>query len=107
MQKRPFGKYLIVGALLAAGPACAQDITAGAKIAQTWCSNCHQVDYQQLKSGSDAAPSFPSIAQMKSTTAASLAAFLITAHARMPDYTLSRAEIKDVSAYILSLRKAP
>jgi hypothetical protein len=46
---------------------------------------------------------------MKSTTEASLAAFLSTAHERggMPDLVLNRKEIQDVSAYILSLRKLP
>jgi mono/diheme cytochrome c family protein len=42
---------------------------------------------------------------MKSTTEMSLAAFLTTPHGRMPNFSLSRAEIRDVSAYILSLRQ--
>jgi hypothetical protein len=54
----------------------------------------------------DVSPSFWSIARMPSTTAMSLQAFLSTPHHRMPDYSLSRQEIADISAYILSLKTA-
>lgn len=85
----------------------AQNLPAGEKMAQVWCSGCHHVDFTQQKMGSDAVPSFSSIAQMNSTTEMSLAAFLSTSHGRMPNYSLSRTEIRDVSTYILSLRKSP
>jgi hypothetical protein len=42
---------------------------------------------------------------MKSTTPLSLRAFLQTPHERMPDLHLSRDEIDDLTAYILSLRR--
>jgi len=79
----------------------------GEQIAKIWCSGCHQIYNRSPKTGSDAVPSFPSVAQMNSTTEMSLAAFLSTSHGRMPDYALSRIEIQNVSAYILSLRKMP
>jgi mono/diheme cytochrome c family protein len=41
---------------------------------------------------------------MKSTTVLSLRAFLQTPHARMPDLHLTRDEIDNIAAYILSLR---
>jgi mono/diheme cytochrome c family protein len=99
----------VAAALLAAGAARAQDISTGKGIAQVWCSDCHLVDPQERKSGRNGAPTFLSIARMKSTTEASLAAFLSTPHGRggMPDLVLNREEIQDVSAYILSLRKLP
>lgn len=86
--------------------ASAQSIYAGQKIAEHWCSACHLVDFRQRTAPNDAIPSFPAIAQMKSTTMISLAAFLSTSHEPMPNFALSRGEIADVSAYILSLRKA-
>jgi mono/diheme cytochrome c family protein len=99
---------LIVGvALVAAERARAQDVAAGKSIAQVSCSNCHLADPKEQKAGSDAVPTFSSIAQMTSTTEMSLAAFLSSPHGRMPDLVLSRTEIHDVSAYILSLRKLP
>jgi mono/diheme cytochrome c family protein len=99
----------IAAALIAAGAARAQDILTGKGIAQVWCSDCHLIDPQERKSGRNSAPTFSSIARMKSTTEASLAAFLSTSHGRgrMPDLVLNREEIRDVSAYILSLRKLP
>ena len=84
--------------------AIAQDEIAGEAIARTWCVNCHQVSASGAVMRGDA-PSFSSISQMPSTTEASLAVFLSTPHDRMPDYVLSRSEIRNISAYILSLRK--
>ena len=100
--------FFIAAAFLAADAARAQDISRGKEIAQTWCSDCHLVDPQERKSGRNSAPTFLSIARMKSTTEASLAAFLSTPHGRrggMPDIFLNRDDIQDVSGYILSLRK--
>jgi len=97
-----------VALALVALPAVAQesgDRFAGHDLATRWCSNCHVVDPGHQRQGSDAVPTFAAIAAMKSTTSASLKVFLATPHARMPDYTLSRDDIADVSAYILSLRK--
>jgi cytochrome c len=105
MQPRLIGRLAVITAIFMTSAVQAQDISAGKQIAQTWCSGCHQVDRQERKTGNDAVPSFPSVAQMNSTTAMSLSAFLSTPHGRMPDYALSRTEIQNVSAYILSLHK--
>lgn len=115
VKERPHGTQwariilFIAAALLAASAARAQDILNGKGIAQLWCSDCHLVDPQERKSGRNSVPTFLSIARMKSTTEAALAAFLSTPHGRggMPDLVLNRKEIQDVSAYILSLRKLP
>ena len=95
---------LIVAMAAIAGPAAAQNLADGERIAKTWCAGCHRVGQEQAARRNDAVPSFASIAQMSSTTQMSLEAFLVTPHARMPDYSLSRNEIQNVSAYILSLR---
>jgi mono/diheme cytochrome c family protein len=84
----------------------AQNEANGERIARTWCAGCHLVEAERPRiSGNDAVPSFSSIAQMSSSTEASLEIFLSTPHARMPDYSLTHDEIKDVSAYVLSLRR--
>jgi mono/diheme cytochrome c family protein len=95
---------LVVISIFGIAEAHAQDISAGQKIAGTWCSNCHNIA-PKVAAAREGVPSFSSIAQMNSTTEASLAAFLTTPHGKMPNLSLSRAEIRDVSAYILSLRK--
>jgi mono/diheme cytochrome c family protein len=80
------------------------DAKAGRSIAQRWCDNCHVVDATQQRATSTGAPTFAAIAQMKSTTPMALRVFLQTPHGRMPDLHLTRSEIDDVSAYILSLK---
>jgi len=104
---RTGGFILLIAAVLVAPAAGAQDVSAGKEIAQTWCASCHNVDAKEKPTARDAAPSFLSIAQMKSTTEMSLAAFLASPHGGMPNLTLSRKEIRDVSAYILSLHTQP
>ena len=89
-------------------PAMAQEggnAFAGQELSQRWCANCHAIGTAPQPQAADSAPSFAAIAAMKSTTAASLTAFLATPHARMPDYALSRDDVGNVAAYILSLRK--
>ena len=85
-------------------PAIAQNVEAGHRLAARWCSGCHQIEAVARGPVLDTPPSFPAIARMSSTTRMSLTAFLSTPHAPMPDYSLSRQEIADVSAYILSLK---
>lgn len=92
--------------LLAALPAAAQtagDLESGRQIARTWCANCHAVEITAQQTA-DGVPSFPAIARMPATTQLSLHAFLQTPHQRMPNFQLSRQQIDDVAAYILSLK---
>jgi len=104
-------RVLTVAMLLAAAamPAAAQpepgDPRAGLRVAATWCANCHRVAPDGPGPTTDAAPSFRSIARMTSTTSMSLRAFLQTPHANMPDYRLTREELDDVVAYLISLKR--
>ena len=85
--------------------AAAQNVENGARIAHTWCTNCHVVDRRDKGVKNDAAPTFPSVAQQEGMTTAAIQVFLSTPHTKMPDFSLTRTEIRDVSAYIMSLRK--
>lgn len=89
--------------LAAPGGRTMGDRVAGAAVAWSWCANCHDVGLGSRPTATDAAPGFRAIARMPSTTELSLRAFLRTPHANMPDYQLSRRELEDVIAYILSL----
>jgi len=95
-------------ALLSPTFARAQDMgdpMEGRKIASTWCSNCHRIDSGGAGQAGDGAPTWAAVAAMPSTTSMSLHAFLMSPHGRMPDFTLSRGQIDDLVAYILSLKK--
>ena len=85
-------------------PVLAQDAQSGHRLATMWCSACHQVENSTSGISRDTPPSFAAVARMHSTTSMALTVFLSTPHAAMPNFSLSRKEIADVSAYILSLR---
>jgi mono/diheme cytochrome c family protein len=86
------------------GPA-SFDVMQGDQLAHTFCINCHAVDAKGPAIRTDRAPSFSWIAHQEGLTPATLPAWLSTAHERMPDFSLTRDEIRQVSAYILSQRK--
>jgi mono/diheme cytochrome c family protein len=101
---------LLLTALMAAGPAFpavaeAGDPKAGHALARKWCDNCHIVESTQRQGTSTGAPTFTAIANMKTTTEMGLHVFLQTPHNRMPDLHLTRDEIDNVTAYILSLKQ--
>jgi mono/diheme cytochrome c family protein len=80
---------------------------AGQALAEARCTTCHVVTPGGTReTASDAAPSFAAVARMSSTTNLSLRVFLQTSHGRMPDLVLSREQIDDIAAYILSLQPA-
>ena len=87
-----------VGSALAQGNA-----ETGGAIAERWCSSCHLVSSDQTSAAADA-PSFMSIAQKSESEIDALEGFLADPHPPMPDMSLSRNEIRDLLAYIRSLR---
>ncbi|HMN71684.1 MAG TPA: cytochrome c [Rhodoblastus sp.] len=90
--------------LAAAGPAAAADVDAGLKLAGHWCAACHVVSDSQTRASADV-PTFANIAQRKS--ARDLSLFLTKPHGQMPDMSLSRPEVADLVAYIVSLGPNP
>lgn len=101
-------KWLVLAALVAATPAPAQTRTDrlahGRAVAEAWCANCHVVG-PNARQGGDAAPSFASIAG-RGRSAEQLRTWLGQRHKdAMPSYDLSRAEVDDVVAWLLSLRR--
>ncbi len=95
---------VLAGGLVAAVPAFASDHgdpKAGENIARLWCANCHTVAADQQLASPDA-PSFASLANRPDITASGLSVFLVNPHPPMPDMNLTRNEIADVIAYIMS-----
>jgi mono/diheme cytochrome c family protein len=81
------------------------DIAEGDRLAHTLCINCHVVDTRSPVVRTDRVPSFPWIAQQPGLTPEFVMGWLATSHERMKDYTLTRDEIRQLTAYIFSLRK--
>lgn len=90
-------------------PASAQgtsrgDAAHGRVIAETWCSNCHLVAQDENRTVLADIPPFTSIARRLPSDVDVLAAFIANPHPPMPDLGLSRQDIRDVLAYIATLK---
>ena len=101
-------RIVMVAALLALigdSALAAGDAEEGKAIAERWCAACHQVSPEQTTASADV-PSFMTIAQMRATPSAlaALEGFLADPHPVMPDMSLTRQEIRDLVAYIGSLK---
>ena len=92
-------------ALVGAPALAASRSEQGKAIAERWCAACHQVSPEQTTASADV-PSFMTIAQMRATPSAlaALQGFLADPHPVMPDMSLTRQEIRDLVAYIGSLK---
>ena len=93
-----------------ASPVSAQtnrgDAKRGLELAEKLCTGCHIVAPNSAKTANPDVPSFPSIARRTGSTAERLAGRIIVPHPAMPSTQLTVAEIRDVVAYILTLKPA-
>ena len=96
-----------VAAIFSAGLVKAQDVGQPAKgliLAKQICSVCHAIDKTQARSPNDAAPRFEVIANIPGMTTTALIVALRTPHRSMPNLILEPDELRDVAAYIISLK---
>lgn len=77
---------------------------SGRLYAINWCTECHSIEPETAGLGRFA-PDFMAVAKSPSTTTFSLRASLRSDHVRMPSFVLKPAEVDDLVAYILSLRR--
>lgn len=68
------------------------------------CVGCHSVEAEAGPTQTDI-PSFKSIANRPDQTRKKLLNWLTSPHPPMPDTGLSRRDIRDIGAYLMSLRK--
>lgn len=99
---------IAVSLLLAAcGLAQAQAVPgnpyAGEQLARLQCAECHLLPGGQ-RATAGGIPSFQAMGSNPRVTALSLNAFLQTPHDRMPNIMLTRREIDDLVAYILTFK---
>lgn len=74
----------------------------GQKVAEKWCMSCHLTSSDKID-GSDAAPTWVSIAGDPDKTDTFIRSFLTNTHGEMQGISLSRQQINDVIAYIRTL----
>ena len=91
--------------LAIAGVTSLPDPKAGKALAEKLCTNCHLVGsaMQQEHANADV-PSFPEIANLEGQTAGAISARIMLPKHPMPTIPLTKAELADLAAYILSLR---
>lgn len=83
------------------------DPVQGKALAERLCTNCHLVgDAQQGHANADV-PSFHEIGNQEGQTAGAITAHIILPKHPMPQISLTKSELADLSAYILTLRDAP
>ena len=77
------------------------DTAMGRQLAEMWCASCHLVSSEQ--EAATEAPPFEDIARDSRGQFGWLEAFLADPHPPMPQLSLTRAEIRYLTAYIGSL----
>jgi mono/diheme cytochrome c family protein len=100
------GVVLLLGAGLAfAGPVTsAPDPAHGKALAESLCSNCHLVGTGQQQQANADIPSFHEIANKESQTAGAIMAHIVLPKHPMPTIPLTKSELADLAAYIMTLR---
>jgi cytochrome c len=101
---------LWVAGLALSGSALAQihpDAKTGKALAEKLCSGCHIVGDEAANAPVPAdVPSFKAIANKAGQTAETIAGRIVVPHPPMPQIEVTRLEIGDLAAYILTLRDA-
>jgi cytochrome c len=98
----------LFGIIAATNPASAQvglaDATRGQELASRLCSGCHIVSPGSASTANADIPTFAAIAGRADSTPERLAGRIIIPHPPMPNTQLTIAEIRDIIAYIISLK---
>ena len=99
---------LVVCAIAGTGGAHAQtsmgDPKRGQALAERVCSTCHIVSAASTTTTNPDVPTFAAIAGRPDTTPERLAGRIIIPHPPMPNIQLTVAEMRDIIAYIVSLK---
>ena len=102
---------IAVSALIVAGASAAAQAPlppaspqAGLRVASVSCTVCHKIDTANTGSVQADVPTFQEIANRQGMTATRVAGAIVVPHPPMPMIVLSRRDIADLAAYIMSLR---
>lgn len=101
----------VAAMLVATSPALSQaipkrppDEANGRQLAERLCTNCHNVGPGSPASSAQVAPPFEWIARKPGQSLERIAGAIIVPHPEMPSVALTMQEIRDVVAYIASLK---
>ena len=95
----------LFASLALAGVTSKPDPVQGKILAEKLCTNCHLVESAQQQQPANAdVPSFKEIAEREDQSAGAIAARIMLPKHPMPQIPLTKAELADLAAYILSLR---
>ena len=95
----------LFASLTLAGVTSETDKVQGKALAEKLCTNCHLVGSAQQQQPSNAdVPSFKEIADREDQTAGAIIARIMLPKHPMPQIPLTKTELADLAAYILSLR---
>ena len=107
---RRWNHRLAIPLLIAVGasPALAQqgsaDLTRGQELAANMCSFCHDVTRDQSGQTLDETPSFVKIASKPYQSPEAVAESIIFPHPDMPKVSFTATDLRDIIAYIMSLK---
>jgi mono/diheme cytochrome c family protein len=96
--------FALVAAPHGAHAQIAGDVAKGHEFAQQFCSECHSVEKGQRPSPNGQAPNFETIAKTPGMTTIALTAVLRTSHRNMPNIIIADEDLRNVTAYVLSLQ---
>ena len=102
---------LVLLPLLATAPAYGAPVTNapnsqhGKELAARLCSNCHLIGTSEQQQANADVPSFHEIANKEGQSAGAIMAHIMLPKHPMPTIPLTKSELADLSAYILSLRQ--
>jgi mono/diheme cytochrome c family protein len=80
------------------------DVAAGQAYAKQVCADCHAVLPNEQISPLPQAPTFQTAANMRGMTEMALTVWLQTSHPTMPNIVLKSDDLRNVVAYIVSLK---
>ncbi len=98
---------LLCASAASAGPTSKPDPVLGKGLAERLCTNCHLVGSATQEQANSDVPSFPEIANLQGQTAGGIMGRIILPKHPMPQIPLTKSELSDLAAYIMSLRDPP
>jgi mono/diheme cytochrome c family protein len=83
-----------------------EDHSAGQRLAQRWCTECHDIRPGRFASPNLRAPSFTDLANDPALTEFALRALLRKPHDTMPQILFTGEQMDDIVGYVLSIGRS-